>query len=171
MAAPLIIAALAWLHILSAIGWLGASMIFGFVVGPSLAQFSPQARGEFISKVLPRYVRFGEGAAGGTVLFGLLFAYAFTDGDLSLLSPSNPFGLKLTAGAVLGLSAFMLVILVVAPTAKKIVRIVNEMAGQAKQGSPPPELAKMMARLERGARVTLVLLLLTFTFMVGAATL
>ncbi len=146
-------------------------MIFGFVVGPSLPQFSPQARGEFLSKVLPKYVRFGEGAAGATVLFGLLFAYAFTDGDLSLLSPSNPFGLKLTTGAVLGFTAFLLVILVVAPSAKKIVRIVNEMARQGSQGSPPPELAKMMARLRRGARITLVLLLVTFTFMVGAATL
>ncbi len=146
-------------------------MIFGLVVGPSLPQFSPQARSEFISRVLPKYVRFGEVAAGGTVLFGLLFAYAFTDGDLSLLSPINPFGLKLTTGAVLGFSAFLLVILVVAPSSKKVVRIVNEMKGQAGQGSPPPELAKMMARLGRGARIALVLLVLTFTFMVGAATL
>ncbi len=171
MAAPLVIAALAFLHIFSAIGWLGGLLIFSFVVGPSLAQFSPQARSEFISSVFPRYVRFGELVSAGTVLFGLLFAYAFTDGDLSLLSPSNPFGLKLTTGALLGFSAFLVVNLVLAPSAKKIVRIVNGMKGQAGQGSPPPELAKLTVRLQRGARIALVLLVLTFTFMVGAATL
>jgi len=169
VAAQIVLAILAWLHIISAVGWLGASMIFGFVVGPTMTRLSEEARLEFIAKVLPRYVRFGAGAAGSTILFGLIFTFALASGDSSMLSPSNPFGLQLTIGALFGFGAFLVVVLLVAPATRKATRIAQGTI-EGKRGISS-EMIQTMKRLRMGAMVVLVLLLLAFTFMVGTATL
>jgi uncharacterized membrane protein len=68
----LITAVVAWLHIISAIGWLGGGIMFAFVVGPALAKLSPPSSGEFLVKVVPRVVLFFQISAGTTILFGVL---------------------------------------------------------------------------------------------------
>lgn len=65
MVAPIITAAVAWLHFFAAIAWMGSVMTFGMVIGPTLRDFSAPGRMEFFAKVGPRYVRF-------SLTFGLL---------------------------------------------------------------------------------------------------
>src|SRR3989454_6550397 len=58
MVAPIVITILAYLHIISAMGWLGGAVLFVSAVAPGLRSMSPTARLEFLSKIGPRATRF-----------------------------------------------------------------------------------------------------------------
>jgi hypothetical protein len=96
---------------------------------------------------------------------GLLLS--IINGDLSLLSPAASFGRYITAGATIALVTVLVAIAVVAPSANKILRIVENLAKNP--GPPPPELAKVSRRLRMGTTSVLVLLVVVLVFMVGAA--
>ena len=68
------LAILFWLHIFSAIGWMGAAMVFGMVVAPLLPSFNPATRGEVVVKLFPKYTRYSEIFALMTVIFGAVLA-------------------------------------------------------------------------------------------------
>ena len=104
-----------WAHIFSAIGWLGAAMVFGIIIGPSLAKLSPQARGEFMVKVMPRYLRYFEVFSAMTIIFGVITAAVLLNGDFSSISFSTPFGLYITIGAILALIVFAVSFSVILP--------------------------------------------------------
>src|SRR2546425_6935937 len=82
MVAPIVITILAYLHIISAMGWLGGAVLFVSAVAPGLRAMSPTARLEFLSKIWPRATRFFIGSFTATNVFGpaLLFSFpsAFT---------------------------------------------------------------------------------------------
>jgi uncharacterized membrane protein len=156
---------LAWLHVLSAIGWLGGGILFGFVVGPALAKLSPGAAGEFMVKVVPRVVRFFQVSAGLTVLFGAMLLYSL--GGPGILDPSSFYGVDLRVGIVLALLAFVVSEFVAVPYQLKAVRLVREMVAGG-QSQPPAELPRTQKLAQITAILTLVLLLATLICMVGA---
>ncbi len=162
--APIILAAVAWLHVFAAIGWMGAVLTFGMVVSPGVRKLSPSARLEFVAKILPKFARFGVIFAGLTLLFGVFLAYFLFD---ALFNPLIAEGTYIGIGAALALIAFLIALLMVEPTVKKVSKLAE---GALKNpGPPPPELGSMMSRLRVAARVVLGLLVLTLIFMIGAA--
>jgi hypothetical protein len=90
-------------------------MVFAMVVGPSLPRFSASTRVEFGAKVVPKFARYIEVFAIITVIFGVAMVAVITDGDLSVMSPSTPFGLYISIGALLSLVAMGLAFAVVIP--------------------------------------------------------
>lgn len=156
---------LAWLHVLSAIGWLGGGIMFGFVIAPALARLSPASSGEFMVKVVPRVARFFQASAGLTIVFGFLLLYNL--GGMSLLDLSTSYGVDLTVGMGAALAGFLVSEFVTSPILLKAVRLVREsMASPAHQ--PSPELPRTMRLVSLTSIVTLILLLVAFTGMVGA---
>lgn len=156
---------LAWLHVISAICWLGGGIMFGFVVGPALRRLSPASSAEFLLKVVPGVVRFFQIFAGLTVLFGALLLYNM--GGPSLLDPSTSYGLDLSIGVTFALVAFVESEFVAVPIQLKAVRLIKEMVAAGKH-EPPAEFPKTQQRAVATALLTLVLLLITSVFMVGA---
>jgi uncharacterized membrane protein len=156
---------LAWLHVISAFGWLGGGIMFAFVVGPALSRLSPASSGEFLVKVVPRVVLFFQVFAGLTVLFGALLLYNM--GGLSLLSPSTTYGLNLTLGVTFALIAFVESEFVAVPIQLKAVRLIRGMLA-AGEHQPPAEFPRTLKLATLTAVITVVLLLLTSIFMVGA---
>ena len=158
-----------WAHVFGAIGWLGAAMVFAIVLGPALPSLSAQARLEFLATVLPRYVRYIRMFAAVTVVFGVATVLVIADGDYSVLSPSTPFGLYVSAGALLALVVMGLAFGVILPTAGRIA----EMSGALLKapGPPPPELLAASERLRKGSMAGLVLLAAVTVLMVASATL
>src|SRR2546426_2052471 len=77
MVAPIVITILAYLHIISAMGWLGGAVLFVSAVAPGLRSFSPMARLEFLSKVGPRATRFFIGRSPATIVFGPVLLFSF----------------------------------------------------------------------------------------------
>jgi uncharacterized membrane protein len=158
-----------WAHVFGAIGWLGGAMVFGMVIGPSLGQISPPARGEFFVKVGPRFVRYIEIFSVVTLLFGVAAVAVLADGDYSVFSPSTTLGLCISTGAVLALVAVVLAITVIVPSTKKIVKITESL--MKNPGPPPPELQVAARRLRVGSVTGMVLLIIVTVLMVAGATL
>ncbi|MDA4134777.1 MAG: hypothetical protein OK441_04335 [Thaumarchaeota archaeon] len=157
-----------WAHIFSAIGWLGAAMVFGIIIGPSLAKLSPQARGEFMARVMPKYLRYFEFFSGMTILFGVITADVLLNGDFSSISFSTPFGLYITTGAILALIVFAVSFSVVVPVTRKIIRISESMIKTP--GPPPPELMVLLKRQRVITTANLMIMILVTILMVAGAT-
>lgn len=163
----LVTAVLVWLHIFSAIGWMGAAMVFGMVLGPLLPTFNPATRGEVVVRLFPKYVRFAEIFSIMTVTFGFLTAMAFSGGDLSKFSPATTWGLFISTGATLGIIAFLISIAVIVPVAHKLVRLTQD--AMKNPGPPSPDLQKASSRLKSSATLALVVMILVLVCMVAAA--
>jgi|ERR1017187_7548633 uncharacterized membrane protein len=158
-----------WAHIFSAIGWLGAAMVFGIIIAPSVGKLSPQARGEFMVKVMPKYLRYFEVFSGMAILFGVITAYVLLNGNFSKVSLDTPFGLYLTIGAILALIVFAVSFSVTVPMTRKIIRIAESM--MKAPGPPPPELVVLLKRQRVITTVSLFLMIVVTVLMVAGTTL
>jgi uncharacterized membrane protein len=161
----LVTAILAWLHVFSAIAWLGGGIMFLFIVAPGVAKMPPPASGEFFLRVAPRVARFFQIVAATTVVFGALLLYNL--GGLSLLDPSTTYGLELIIGVSFALAAFVVSELVAVPPVYRAVRLIRGMMSSAAH-EPPPELPATMRAVEITGFLTLALLILTSMFMIAA---
>ena len=160
---------LLWLHIVSAVGWLGAAMVFAMLIGPTLLTLTPSSRGELIVKLLPKYIRYAEIFTFVTPVFGLVLALYITQGNWAIFSPNTYFGLFLSIGALLSLVAWVISFGFVAPTGRKIVKYTTDMIKNP--GAPPPAgLQRASQRLRIASTTGLVVLLLIVVCMVVAAT-
>lgn len=157
-------AALAWIHVFAAIGWMGAIMAFGMVIGPGLTRMSPPARLEFFAKVAPRFLRYGISFAGVTLVFGAALAYGEYD---FLFSPMRIEGIYVMVGALLALANFFLSVLSVEPTVHKITAICESLLQSP--GPPPPQFEPLQRRFRTLASAGIVLLILVLVFMIAAA--
>lgn len=157
-----------WVHIFGAIGWLGGAMVFGIVIGPAMEKFSAPTRGEFVVRVVPRFVRFIETFSILTVVFGILTVAAYANGDYSIMSLSNSFGLYISIGAVLAVVAIGIAMGVIVPATHKIVKITESLMKSPAQ--PPPELMVASKRLKFGSLSAMVILIAVTVLMVAAAT-
>jgi uncharacterized membrane protein len=164
----LLTAILAWLHIISAIGWLGGGIMFALVVAPSVAKLSPPSSGEFFVKVVPKVATFFRIAALSTILFGLLLIYfGVSNGDLGPYSTSSTWGVSITIGFSFGFIAFLNSELVAVPPLQKAVKMIKEMQSSGHH-QPPAELPKVLRRASLTANITVSLLIVTLIFMVAA---
>jgi hypothetical protein len=167
LVAPLIDATLAWFHVFLAVGWLGAAMFFGMVVGPLLPKLSPHTRGELLLNLLPRMVRYITAFSTLTLLMGAALALGIVGGRLELLSPTNAWGLRITIGVTLSFIAFGIALGVVVPAAKRIVKVIESLQQNPQQ--PPAKLIDLQKRMRAGAGIVMILLIIVLVFMVAAA--
>lgn len=137
-------------------------------IKPSLAKFSPQASGEFILKVLPRFVRSVQVFSVLTLVFGPSLAFTMADGPTNAFDLKSPWSIFIVIGASIGITAFLVVFLVLTPTAKKLTNAIMKMK-QNPQQPPPTELLKLQKRLSLIPPLAVSLLLSTEVFMVVAA--
>jgi uncharacterized membrane protein len=168
MVSDILGAALNWLHVFSAIGWLGAALTFGMVLGPVLPGLTPGSRGELLLKLLPKFKRYVMIFAVSTVVFGASFAIAMADGDWSMFSLSNAWGLRIDIGAIIALATLGVAFVVVIPAMNKVVKLLTEMKVQPGQ-APSPQLPLQMKRMKLGATAAMLMLMLVLVFMVAAA--
>ena len=170
MVAVEIIALLTWLHIISIVSWLGSAIILTSVVQPSMARFSPQTRGEMTLTFLPRMARFIQISATLALVFGILLALSINSNSPSLLSLNNPWGLRITIGATLGLIVYIMVFASLTPTVKRLGAVIKQMQANPQQ-PPPAELGALQKKIRIGGPTAVLLLSLAMAFMVAAVVL
>jgi hypothetical protein len=168
MVDQIVVGILTWFHIFSVIGWSGAALTFLITVKPSLAKFSPQAGGEFILKVMPRFTRSVQILSALTLTFGPLLAFTMNDGPPNQFNLVSPWSICIVIGAAIGITAFLVVFLLLTPTAGKLVRTLKKMQ-QNPQQPPPAEFKLLQKRLSIIPPLAVTLLLSTEIFMVAAA--
>ena len=164
----IIVGTLTWFHIFAVLGWTGAALTFLITIKPTLAKFSPQASGEFILKVMPRFTRSVQILSALTLTFGPLLAYTMNDGPPNQFNLISPWSICIVIGAAIGITAFLVVFLLLTPTASKLVSIIRQMQKNPQQ-PPPAELKKLQKRLAIIPPLAVTLLLTTEVFMVAAA--
>jgi len=165
LADPLLVAVLAIGHVLSAIGWLGAGLLSGFVIGPGLQRLSPTSRLEFIVKIIPRMLNYMRGMIAGTFIFGLLLLYFRFDGNFSVLSPSTVLGATLSAGIGIAVVTAVFAFAFVYPAFGHMVSIADGMLKNGGQPQPP-EMAKYANRARIGSIAAALLLVIVAAMMV-----
>lgn len=160
-----IIAALVWLHVLAAIGWMGTAMFLTMVLTPSMGKLSANSRGELMIGLLPRLIRTVSVFATLTLVWGVLLALAIGSNSGSF-SPSTPWSLRIMAGAVIALVAYGFAMGVGLRSARRILKILRAQPGSQNLLSEIPMLQK---RMRLTAFTVVSLLTLVLVFMVVAA--
>jgi uncharacterized membrane protein len=168
MVDTVIVGIFTWFHVFSVIGWTGAALTFLVSVKPSLAKFSPQASSEFLLKVLPRFVKSVQIFSALTLIFGPSLAFTMAGGPPNAFDLKSPWSICVVIGASIGITAFLVVYLVLTPTAKKLTNIIMKIK-QNPQQPPPAELPSLQKRLAIIPPLAVSLLLATEVFMVAAA--
>ena len=168
MVNKLIVGILTWLHVVSVIGWTGAALTFLVSIRPALGKFSPQASGEFVLKVLPRFERSVQVFTVLTLVFGPLLALTMSDGPPNQFNLVSYWSIFVTIGASIGIVMFFVVFLLFTPTANGLLRIIKRMQETPSQ-APPAELRKLQKRLALIPPLGVALLLSAEVFMVAAA--
>jgi hypothetical protein len=158
-----VIAALTFLHIASAVGWLGAVVFFLSVIGPSVRTFTPAASLEFLTKVGPRQLMYFAGVATSTIVFGLALLLAAFGTDYTTWPRYIEIGFSL------GFLAYLVAVLVTIPTLLKAIKIARQIMSNPQAGPPPPELARNLKRGNQAAMAVAIILLLALVFMVSSA--
>lgn len=161
----LLSAVLVWLHIFSAIGWLGGLLIFMVVVTPLMPKLSGSTRGELVVKLFPNFVKTVLSFAGMTGLFGILLALTLSYEEPAMFSVELP---RLTVGASLALIVFLLGLLVSLPSVKRMSQILSEMQAKGEQ-QPSPEFSRLQKRVGRVTNIGVVFLMIALVFTVLAA--
>ncbi len=157
---------LAYAHILSAMGWLGGGILFGFVIAPKFAKLSLPASRDFFLTIQPGIIRFFQVVAGLTVVFGLLLLYVMTYNNTAQLSFSTGWGFDVLTGAGVAVVAFVLSEFVAVPAFKKVVHLYGQIAPDG--SNVPAELPRVARSAGMMATVATFLLLVTMGFMVAA---
>jgi hypothetical protein len=156
LADALLVTIFLYLHVLSAMGWLGGAILFVSVLIPGLRTLSPAASLEFLSKVGPRSTRFFIGAATSTVVFGLALFFSL-QGDYTQ---------GVYVGIGLGLIAYVWAMAVPVRAFLKADRLAKQMLASPPSGPPPAEFTSAMKQGAIGVTVVVVILLLAMIFMV-----
>jgi len=161
----IVLAALTFAHVLSAMGWLGGALLTTFAVGPNLQKLTQTASLEFNARILPNMVKFTRAAAVLTILFGLaLLGYMYSQDNTYFSSTS---GMAVSAGIVLAIVAAAVGFSMVIPSFLKI----GKLAATALEGGQPVQGQDMMALAKRarmGSMIVLIILLVTLAAMVTA---
>jgi hypothetical protein len=168
MVYQIIVGIITWFHVFSVIGWTGAALTFLVSIRPMLGKFSPQASGEFVVKVMPRFLRSVQVFTVLTLVFGPLLAWQMNDGPPNQFNLVSPWSISVTIGASIGITMFFFVFFLFTPTAKNLVRVIKQVQ-QNPQQPPPAELSVLQKRLAMIPPIGVTLLLLAEVFMVAAA--
>ena len=124
MADPLTLA-IRYLHIISAILWIGALGFSVMVLRRVIPRLQMTARKEALRQIIPVMIRFIPAAATLTIVFGAILYLLMGDFDPNVLWGST-WGLVLLVALVLTLALFAFGLLVVIRASRKILVHLNE---------------------------------------------
>ena len=158
-------------HVGSIIAWMGGAALFVSVISPSLRKMSPASRGEFVVSVLPSYMRFIGGSSAAAAIAGLAL-YAYITQFATSLAPSNSGLPYIQAGAVVTLIVLIIAFGILIPTTRKLVAVVKQSQKQSAPGGDAAmsaQITSLQKRLAMAARLGVLLLAVTFIFMIVGA--
>ena len=144
-------------HIVAGAFWVGAAVFGAFFVMPT-ARAAGLEGGRFVGRLMQRMGP----ALGVAMLFTVvpgLIMYGRLSAGFNRAWAATPTGMALGAGALATIVAIVVGIAVNAPTRTKMVAIRKRIEGSGGERETA-ELARLQGRIERGAQVVAVLLLI-----------
>ena len=158
MVALIVITVLAFLHVVSAMGWLGGGVLILSAVTPGIRSMSPATLLEFSTKVGPKINRFFIGSASATIIFGLALLGAMGMPNINTVY----------AGAGIGLLAYLDGMLVAIRSFRKADRLAQEAIASGHTGPPPREMLAALKRGGIGTMTGVLLLVIAAALMVAS---
>jgi putative copper export protein len=148
--ADLLALAVRYLHILSAILWIGALGFSVMVLRRVMPRLEMPARKDVLRQLIPVVIRFIPATATLTIVFGAILYLLLGNFDPNVLVGST-WGLVLLAALILALALFAFGLLVVIRASRRILDHLNEPAC-----SHGPEMGRLTKRFNNGQVVALV---------------
>jgi Urate oxidase N-terminal len=159
-----------WLHVIVGITWIGLLYYFNFVQVPAFAEMEAAARNNAVDKLASRALWWFRWAAAATLATGILILLIQKDGDKSQLFSGDYMksvpGMAIATGALLGITMFFNVWLVIWPNQKKVIANArNVQAG----GEADPDAAAAGRKAALASRQNAIYSFTMLLFMVGTA--
>jgi hypothetical protein len=151
-------------HVLLAAAWVGQSVFMNAVVVPQLLQSTPGTRREFMGRLMPIGIRYGNIVGGLTLLSGLLLVYAMR-GSFKL---DGTWGKLVTFAFVGNLAILFLLNLTMKPTLKRMAKFQSEVKDAT--APPPPQVMFLQRRLMITSSTMLLIVVTVLAVMVMANT-
>ncbi len=150
-----VVTILAYLHIISAISWFGAAILFVSTLFPAVRKMSRPAYLEFLSSVTPKFRWYFTVSATSTIVFGLALLLTIPDYSQYLYVGVG------TAGAT------YILILTEIPAFIRLERRAGEILKMRQTDGPlPPDFLREVNRSRVTTLLTVLLLGVTLSFMV-----
>ena len=157
---------LRWLHFFFGIIWIGHLYYFNFTQGPFMAEADAAAKSGVLTKLLPRALWWFRWGAMWTAVTGLLYMGLRGHQAKSFaIFIDNSWGILITLGALLGLTMFANVWLIIWPNQQVVMKSASQVASG---GQALPEAANAGAKALLASR-TNVLLSVPMLFFMGSA--
>lgn len=162
-----------FIHILSAVMWLGGNFLWGMIIVPNVMQRGPPPiRRPFLEAVLAKLQRYMVIAGALTIVSGFWVMGLITGwSDLAEGFQSGAWGISLGIGAVLGILMFLEGWFYIIPTGNKLLAAMQKMpapAPGAPPAAPPPEIPALGKKLGIAGMVSMLLGFLALGAMVYA---
>lgn len=156
---------LRWLHFFFGIMWIGHLYYFNFTQGAFMAEADAPTKSGVLTKLLPRALWWFRWGAMWTFVTGLLFMGLKGHQAGSMAIYGSSWGVSILIGAVLGITMFLNVWLIIWPKQQIVMKSANQVAGG---GAALPEAAAAGAKALLASR-TNTLLSIPMLFFMGAA--
>ena len=171
----LIFVALLFIHIVTVVLWMGASVLMVSVLGPGMAKLSPTTRADFLKILGPRFVNYVIRNATVAIVAGLIL-YAYIMGFIVPVSmdiaPSSSGMPWIGIGILFGLIAYAIGLAFVVRLNRKLFKLMDRAPAQpSSSGGPPTEAQNLQRRIAMFSGLTALFLALALLSMVVGANL
>lgn len=161
--------ALLFVHVGTVVLWMGASILFVSVLGPSIARVSGSSRADLYKAIGPRYESYVVRNATIAIIAGLVL-YAYITQVATNLAPPDAEKPWLYAGIIFGLAAYIIGIAVVMRDNRGLIKLMNP-SGPTTPSAPSDQMTRLQRRVAMGAGLQAAFLALALLSMVVGANL
>src|SRR4029077_12908802 len=153
-------------HIGTVVLWMGASILYVSVLGPSIAKLAPSSRADLIKAIGSRYERYIVRNATIAIAAGIIL-YAYITQVATSFEPSSSGTPWILIGIIFGLSAYIIGITVVIRANRGLMKLMGQStAGQTGPATPSPEMTRLQRRVAMGSGIQALLLFIALLAMV-----
>ncbi len=171
--ADIIFLVLLFVHIGTVVLWMGASILYVSVLGPSIGKLAPSSRADLMKTIGSAYEKYIVRNATIAVVAGLIL-YAYVTGRIVSVSSNIALGNSgmpwILAGIIFGFVAYVIGIFVVMRSNRKLMQMMGQTpTTSSDSGTPSGEMKIVQRRLAMGAGLQALFLMLALLSMVVGA--
>jgi uncharacterized membrane protein len=160
--------ALLFIHIGTIVLWMGASILYVSVLGPSIAKLSPSTRADLLKAIGSRYDSYVVRNSTIAIVAGLIL-YGYITQVSKSFEPSTSGMPWILAGIIFGLLAYVIGLAVVMRTNRKMMSLMAQRESNTAPSAPSSDMPKLQRRLAISTGLQALFLVIALLSMVVGA--
>jgi hypothetical protein len=162
---------LLFVHVGTVVLWMGASILYVSVLGPSIAKLAPSSRADLVKAIGSKYERYTLSVATIAIVVGLILYAWMTQVDTGV-APTGSWMPWILVGIISGLVAYIIGIIVVMRANRGLMRMMSQSSsGPTGSGTPSAEMMGLQRRVAMGSGLQALFLVIALLCMVVGANL